>query len=79
LAVDALYLGVDPPGDRDDERKLSFWPRRAEGGFAVTVIDFRADPAKARSWSAATDAETKVRAFLVENLAKPDSARPATR
>ena len=29
--------------------------------------------------SAATDAETKVRAFLVENLAKPDSARPATR
>ena len=29
--------------------------------------------------SAATDAETKVRAFLVEHLAKPDSARPATR
>jgi dienelactone hydrolase len=29
--------------------------------------------------SAATDAETKVRAFLVEHLPKPDSARPTTR
>jgi len=29
--------------------------------------------------SAATDAETKVRAFLVEHLVKPDSARPTTR
>jgi dienelactone hydrolase len=29
--------------------------------------------------SAATDAETKVRAFLVEHLARPDTAKPSTR
>jgi dienelactone hydrolase len=29
--------------------------------------------------SAAKDAETKVRAFLVEHLAAPDSAKPTTR
>jgi hypothetical protein len=34
----------------DDERKLRFRPRRAEGGFAVTAIDFRADPATARRY-----------------------------
>src|SRR5215468_7034682 len=27
-----------------------FWTRRAKGGFAVTVIDFRSDPATARSY-----------------------------
>jgi hypothetical protein len=45
-----LYLGIDPLRDLDDERKLRFWTRRAEGGFGVTVIDVRADPATARSY-----------------------------
>jgi hypothetical protein len=37
LPTDALYLGIDPLRDLDGERKLRYWSRRAEGGFAVTV------------------------------------------
>ena len=48
--MDALYLGIDRLRDLDDERKLHFWPPQAKGGFAVTTIDFRADPARARSY-----------------------------